>query len=43
MRNTSKRGYRFKQAQQLTENRRLAATKSTKMTHQYSLSRSLVG
>jgi len=32
MRNTGKRGYRFKQAQQLTQSRRSAATKPTKMT-----------
>ena len=31
-RNTGKRGYRFKQAQKLTERRRLAATKANKMT-----------
>ena len=32
MRNTGKRGYRFKQAQQLTQSRRLAVTKPTKRT-----------
>ncbi|NRA61315.1 MAG: IS30 family transposase [Psychrobium sp.] len=33
-RNTGKRGYRFKQAQMLTDSRRLAATKASKMTPQ---------
>jgi len=33
-RNTGKRGYRFKQAQMLTDSRRLAATKANKMTPQ---------
>jgi len=31
-RNTGKRGYHFKQAQILTDSRRLAATKANKMT-----------
>ena len=31
-RNTGQRGYRFKQAQQFTDNRRIAATKAVKMT-----------